>query len=131
MMSKQRNIGGGPARASARWFRPLENQEFPRLSPEELARRARSPGQPEYVAKSQQAKRIWRSLNSVLRGVSRPTEAEIEADEYDGSVSISQWLARRARKRDSGHGDRSVEMAPLTFCVTGCFSANLASGEGE
>ena len=130
-MSKQRNIGGGPARASARWFRPLENQEFPKLSPDELARRAQSPGQPEYVAKSQQAKRIWRSLNSVLRGVSRPTEAEIEADEYDGTVSVSEWLARNSHKRDSSHGSRSVETNPLRFCMVGCFSANLVSGDRE
>jgi hypothetical protein len=83
------------------------------------------------MSKQGDIERIWRNLNSVMRGVSRPTQAEIEADEYDGSVSIGEWLARNSRKRDSCHGGRSVETNPLRFCMAGCFSANLVSGDDE
>jgi len=83
------------------------------------------------MSKQGDIERIWRNLNSVMRGVSRPTEAEIEADEYDGTVSVSEWLARNSHKRDSSHGSRSVETNPLRFCMVGCFSANLVSGDRE
>ena len=44
------------------------------LSPDEFAHPARSPARPEHVEQFQQARCIWRNRNSVLRGVSRPTE---------------------------------------------------------
>ncbi|MFL6604463.1 MAG: restriction endonuclease [Steroidobacteraceae bacterium] len=65
-------------------------------------------GQPEHVARSQRAS-MWRSLHSVLPHLPRRTLAEIEADDYDGSVSVSQWLARDSREPDSSQGGRSVE----------------------
>ncbi|MFL6604441.1 MAG: hypothetical protein ACJ8R9_24335 [Steroidobacteraceae bacterium] len=129
-MSKQGDMKGGSARAALRWFRRFRRDEFPMLSPDEFAHQARSPVQPEHVAQSQQAKRIWRNLNTVMRGTSRPPAAEIEADEYDGSVSVSQWLARNSHKSDGCHGGQSVDTNPLTFCA-GCFSASLASEDGE
>ena len=45
-------------------------------------------------------KLISRDLHAVLSRVSRPTQAEIEADEYQGSVPILQWLGRGSRKYD-------------------------------
>jgi len=39
-------------------------------------------------------------LRAVLARVSRPTQAEIEADEYKGRVPILQWLGRASRKCD-------------------------------
>ena len=46
------------------------------------------------------AKLNSRDLRAVLERVSRPTQAEIEADEYDGRVSVLQWLGRGSRKYD-------------------------------
>jgi hypothetical protein len=39
-------------------------------------------------------------LRAVLARVSRPSQAEIEADEYDGRVPLLQWLGRGSRKYD-------------------------------
>jgi len=39
---------------------------------------------------SYRARRIFDALGAVLAKVSRPSRAEIEADDYDGSVPISR-----------------------------------------
>jgi hypothetical protein len=41
-----------------------------------------------------------RDLSAVLARVSRPTRAEIEADEYEGCVPILQRLGRASRRCD-------------------------------
>ena len=46
------------------------------------------------------AKLTSRDLRAVLDRVSRLTQAEIEADEYDGRVPVAQWLDRGSRKYD-------------------------------
>jgi len=52
-----------------------------------------------------EAQRIWRCLEYVRRPAD-PTAAEIAADGYDGSVPVSQWLARRCVPSTSGRPDR-------------------------
>jgi len=76
------------------------------LSPQEFAARARWLVQAEHLERFRRVKRIWQNLTVILRGVSPPIQAEIEADEYDGSVPISQWLARESRKRDGCNSAR-------------------------
>ena len=49
--------------------------------------------QPDHFEQIHRLERIWRSLDLLLPGIARPTRADIEADKYDGSVAISQWLA--------------------------------------
>ncbi len=49
--------------------------------------------QSDHLEQIHRVKRIWRNLGLLLPGVVLPTRAEIEADKYDGSVTISQWLA--------------------------------------
>ena len=46
------------------------------------------------------AKVVSRDLCAVLAGVLRPTQAEIEADEYEGNVPVQQWLDLGSRKYD-------------------------------
>ena len=46
------------------------------------------------------AKLISRDLCAVPAGVPRPTQAEIDADEYEGCVPVLQWLGRGSRKYD-------------------------------
>jgi hypothetical protein len=45
-------------------------------------------------------KLISRDLRAALARASRPTQAEIEADEYEGRVPVLQWLGRASRKSD-------------------------------
>jgi hypothetical protein len=60
-------------------------------------RRRNLPTLPTDLRQIHRAKLISRDLHAVLARVSRPTRAEIEADEYDGRVPILQWLARASR----------------------------------
>jgi hypothetical protein len=72
-----------------------------------------------------QFRRIWHNLILVLPRISQPTRTEIAADEYDGSVAISEWLARRSHDVDIDHNGRSLQILPAWS--TGCFSSSLAS----
>jgi hypothetical protein len=64
-------------------------------------------------------KQIRDNLGSVLRELPRPTNAEAEADEFDGSVPFSQWLERESQNRRGGCSfRRSVKLCALTVCIT-------------
>jgi hypothetical protein len=58
------------------------------------------PTLPTDLRQFHRAKLIARDLRAVLTRVSRPTLAEIEADEYEGCVPLQQWLSRASRKCD-------------------------------
>ncbi len=58
------------------------------------------PTLPTASQRFRRATAITRDLRAVLAGVSRPTQAEIEADKYEGSVPVQQWLDRGSRKYD-------------------------------
>jgi hypothetical protein len=58
------------------------------------------PTPPTDLWQFRRAKLISRDLCAVLARVSRPNQAEIEADEYDGRVPIRKWLGRGSRKYD-------------------------------
>jgi hypothetical protein len=58
------------------------------------------PTPPTDLLQFRRAKLMSRNLRAVLAGVPRPTQAEIDADEYDGSVSVLEWLGRSSRKND-------------------------------
>ncbi len=52
------------------------------------------------AARLRRARVISCDLRAVLARVSRPTQAEIKADKYEGSEPIQQWLDRGSRKYD-------------------------------
>ena len=58
---------------------------------------------PTLATESRQVHRVKltsRDLRAALERVLRPSQAEIEADEYDGRVPLLQWLGRGLRKYD-------------------------------
>jgi hypothetical protein len=79
-----------PAAASMRGIHRFRCEK----TSDELAGPTRTALQRSSVAPLHRAERIWRNLGWVLPRLSRPTDAEIQADEYDGSIPISRWLAR-------------------------------------
>ena len=99
-MGKQRNAEGSWALAAARWFSRVRHSRISIQAPEESANPAEPLVLPARMEQSPQFWRIWRNLTLALLRISRPTRAEIAADEYDGSVPISEWLARRAPEGD-------------------------------
>jgi hypothetical protein len=58
------------------------------------------PPLPSVSQQFRRAELISRDLPAVLAGVPQPTEAEIKADKYEGSVPVQQWLDRGSRKFD-------------------------------
>ena len=63
-------------------------------------RRRDLPTPPTDLRQFRRAKLNSRDLRAALARVSRPTQAEIDADEYDGRVPLLQWLGRGSRKYD-------------------------------
>ena len=63
-------------------------------------RRPDIPALPTDLRRFRRAKLISRDLCAVLARVSRPTQGEIEADEYDDRMPVAQWLGRDSRKFD-------------------------------
>jgi hypothetical protein len=93
MASGHGNNRGGVRQRGARWLWRFRPREFER--PEEALR----------------AEQIWRVLDLIVLEFSRPTEAEVAADGYDGDRPLSPWLERDSRKRDDGIQDASVTIA--------------------
>jgi len=80
--------------AAVRWFHCFLQTEIARLPPEELARWVEWSSDPPNLEKFRRVKQTWQTLGPVLTQAQRPSEAEIAADEYDGSQSIERWLAQ-------------------------------------
>jgi hypothetical protein len=91
-MCKHRIVESHSEPADVRGFRGFKYQDLS----EELAERIRSSGRPS-PERLHRAESVWRHLGGILRGLARPTEAEIQADTYDGSVPISQWLKQNSK----------------------------------
>jgi hypothetical protein len=58
------------------------------------------PPMPTASRQLRRAKVVSRDLRAALARVLRPTEAEIQADKYEGNVPVRQWLDLGSRKYD-------------------------------
>ena len=94
-MCKHRIISIWSALAAALGFHRSRHQD----PSEQLADQTTWFVQPRPTDQHHRAERIWRNLGSVLPGPPRPTDVEIQADEYDGSIRLARWLSRGSRKR--------------------------------
>jgi len=82
------------AAAAVRWFQRFHGNHASTFSAEELAEWARWSADREHLEQFRQVKELWRTSEPLARGSTRPTEKALAADEYDGSVSVSDWLSR-------------------------------------
>jgi hypothetical protein len=74
------------------WFlRPDDVSMLRSMELRELARWLAVPG---HLEQFRRVRALWLSLALVLPGAARPTNAEIQADAYDGAIPLSQWLAK-------------------------------------
>jgi transmembrane sensor len=100
MKRKQRTAGGAEigdiaagAAAAVGWFNRFLETDLSTLPPEELAEWAEWSERPAHLEQFRLTKRI--SLSAQALDVDpRPTQTEIAADEYDGSVPMSEWIER-------------------------------------
>ena len=91
MRGKRRDLDCDPA---VRWLLRFVEGDVSTLSSEERAEWERWSSEPRNLERFQRAERLWRSLELIPRESVRPSRAELERDEYDGSIPVSEWLAQ-------------------------------------
>jgi len=52
------------------------------------------------IQRSDQSRRILQHLDMLLSRISRPKKGELDADDYDGTLPIRQWLNGKASTDD-------------------------------
>ena len=85
---------------AVRWFDRFRKKGPTALSPEEASNWARWSAEPANLAEFRRTKQIWRRLQTLAQ-IPRPTQQDLEADDYDPSHSVAEWLARHRRKKSS------------------------------
>jgi len=92
-MSRKRTNTAIPE--AVRWFDRFRTEGHAALSPDESADWARWSADAANLAEFRRANRIWLALSSIPR----PSETDLNTDDYDDSEPVSEWLARSARKK--------------------------------
>jgi len=95
MSGKQRIVRrAGAVLAAVRWLQRFRRDDISKLSDEDLAEWAAWSADDHHRELFLRVRQLWRSLPT-LAGIVRASDAELVSDEYDGSVPISEWLARK------------------------------------
>lgn len=89
---------GTSVRPAVRWFLRLRGAGSPPLTPEELQEWERFAADPAHRRELAKVKGMWEAVHT-LGGPRMPTDAELDADEFDGSVSIAQWQAHQTEQK--------------------------------
>lgn len=84
--------------SAVRWFLRFRDVDSPPLAPGELQAWERFAAEPRHRQELAEVNEIWRAVQT-LGGPKMPSEAELSADEFDGSISINEWHARNAGKK--------------------------------
>jgi transmembrane sensor len=100
-MTTQRSGGSDPIEDAVRWHRLFVEGDVSTLESGEFTEWAAWSGQPENIQTFRAVHHVWESCGAPALKTSLPTDADIAADEYDGSVSMSEWLSRRSH--NEGH----------------------------
>ena len=83
------------------WYLRFVRDDVSRMRSEELAAWANWSYQPENLERFDSVRRTWQALELISSDVQPPTSSELAADEYDGSIPISQWLDEQSRSNVS------------------------------
>jgi len=115
--------GAGTVRGAIRWFQRFQDKGTSKLPNDDLAEWASCSMDDHDLDQSHRAKQLLGNLPR-LPGIKRPIELDLANDEYDGSVSISDWLARQSandRTRRLRWPARLLLLATSLAVVTGFF----------
>ena len=85
---------------AVRWFHRFRMKGPTALSPDESAEWARWTADEAHLAAFRRAQQLWEKLQH-LNMADRPTERDLETDDYDPEQSISTWLNRNKRRAPS------------------------------
>ncbi len=78
---------------AVRWFHRFRMKGPTALSPDESAEWARWADDKTHLNEFRRVEQLWEDLRH-LKKVSVPTQQELDADDYDPELSISEWLER-------------------------------------
>jgi hypothetical protein len=78
---------------AVRWFNRFRMQGAPALSPDESAEWARWSTDKTHLSALRLVEQLWKDLRH-LKKTPLPTQQDLDADDYDPELSISEWLER-------------------------------------
>jgi transmembrane sensor len=87
-------------RPAVRWFLRLRDENTV-LEAEELREWERFIAEPAQRQELVELKELWQAMQSLGGPGCMPTPAELDADDFDDRLSVSQWMARRATARNA------------------------------
>jgi ferric-dicitrate binding protein FerR (iron transport regulator) len=94
-MSRKHTNAAVPA--AVRWLHRFRINVPSALPPDESADWARWSADRSHLEEFSRASRLWRKLGA-LSAITRPTPADLAADEYDPALSVADWLAQSNAK---------------------------------
>jgi transmembrane sensor len=118
-MTTQWSVGDDSTEVAVRWYRRLAEGDLSTLPLAALTEWTVWSAEPQHLAKFREVKRVWHASAAECLRPELPSDAEIAADEYDGSVSMSEWLAtehpslslsKAAHKRNPGSFRRFTKL---------------------
>jgi len=123
-MTAQRNRDA--TEAAVRWHRRLVEEQDCELQAEDFAEWEAWSAQPENLETFRAVCRVWDACSAPSMRMALPTDAEIAADEYDGSVSMAEWRSKRGQnergfssRRGGFHPDRFLH-SPKVLVLAAC-----------
>jgi ferric-dicitrate binding protein FerR (iron transport regulator) len=76
---------------AVRWFHRFRMKGPTALSPDESAEWARWAASAAHLAQFLRVEQLWENLPHSSKSL-RPTQQELDADNYDGEQPLSEWL---------------------------------------
>ena len=118
MTRKQRNVQGREVSLIAfRWFDRFINTDVSTLRVKELVSWAKWAAQKSHLQQFRCTRAIWCALGNGQAHFPKQPDAAIAADEYDGSVPISQWIAQGYKRRKVWQRGRAATSLVMAVCV--------------
>lgn len=125
-MTLEGTVGDTTTSLAVDWYLRFVRDDMSSMRSEELAAWARWSSQPENLERFRSVRRTWEALELISPDAPRPTSSELAADEYDGSIPISQWLDERTRSNVSwippGERLRVVKRVATFLSVAACLA---------
>jgi ferric-dicitrate binding protein FerR (iron transport regulator) len=78
---------------AVRWFNRFRMKGATALSPDESAEWRRWADDKTHLSALRRVEQLWKDLRH-LKKIPLPTQQDLDADDYDPELSISEWLER-------------------------------------
>jgi transmembrane sensor len=100
-----------------RWFDRFIHTDVSTLRAKELVGWAKWVAQKSHLQRFRCVRATWCVLGNGQTHFPKQTDAAIAADEYDGSVPISQWIAQGYKRRKVWQRGRAATSLVMAVCV--------------